>query len=165
MPKPAPDQNEGQDAHSTVKSDAHPAPSFIRKQASRRPLWMNALLLFCAYMTFIYVPWDMLSKPLAEAEEVWFGVLLTGWAARLTEPLHWLIYAAGTWGFWQMKPWMHPWASVYVVQIAIAMFVWSTLDERGSGWMTGLLTALPFTILAIALWRSKHRFAAAPTQE
>ncbi len=111
LSNPSPNHNEGQATLSTAKSDAHPAPSFMRSQFSRRPLWMNALLLFCAYMTFIYVPWDMLSKSLAEAEEVWFGVLLTGWAARLTEPLHWLIYAAGSWGFWQMKPWMHPWAS------------------------------------------------------
>ena len=29
---------------------------------------MNALLLFCAYMTFVYVPWDFLSKPVAEAD-------------------------------------------------------------------------------------------------
>jgi hypothetical protein len=115
-------------------------------------------MLFCAYMTFIYVPWDMLSKPVAEAQEVWFGILLSGWAAKATEPLHFLIYAAGTVGFWQMKQWMHPWASLYTGQVAVGMLVWSTLDERGAGLVAGLLTALPFLALAVVLWRSRSRW-------
>ena len=28
-----------------------------------RPTWMNVVLVFCAYMTFIYVPWDFFWKP------------------------------------------------------------------------------------------------------
>ena len=134
----------------------------LRGNFRLRPLWMNGLLLFCAYMTFIYVPWDFFIKPVAEDEEVWFGILLTGWAAKATEPLHWAIYAAGTVGFWRMRPWMHPWAAVYVVQIAIGMFVWSLLDERSPGWWGGLIAAAPFVILAVALWRAKGRFRPAP---
>ncbi|MBT8146030.1 MAG: hypothetical protein KJN90_04210 [Gammaproteobacteria bacterium] len=130
----------------------------VKNNFSQRPWWMNALLLFCAYMTFIYVPWDLLSKPVSEAQEVWFGVLLTGWAAKATEPLHWLIYGAGTMGFWQMRSWMHPWASLYTAQVAVGMFVWSVLDERGQGALGGLLTAIPFVVLAVLLWRSRHRF-------
>lgn len=67
-----------------------------------RPVWMNILMVFCAYMAFIYLPWDLFVKPVAEDQEVWFGILLTGWAAKATEPLHWAIYAAGTWGFWKI---------------------------------------------------------------
>jgi hypothetical protein len=130
----------------------------IKQALSRRPWWMNGLLLFCVYMAVIYVPWDFLFKPVADAQEVWFGILLTGWAAKFTEPLHWLIYLFGAIGFWKMKPWMHPWAALYTLQVSIGMLVWSLLDERGPGLVGGLLTSLPFLALAIVLWRSKAKF-------
>jgi hypothetical protein len=126
---------------------------------------MNATLLFCAYMAFIYVPWDFLFKPVAQDQEVWFGILLTGWAAKATEPLHWAIYMAGTVGFWRMRPWMHPWAALYVVQVAISMFVWALLDERSPGWWAGLVSATPFIILASALWRAKPLFNSKPVAD
>lgn len=122
-----------------------------------RPIWMNVLMVFCAYMTFIYMPWDLFVKPVAEDQEVWFGILLTGWAAKATEPLHWAIYAAGTWGFWKMRSWMWPWASLYVLQIAIGMFVWQFRDPRGDGILGGLAIALPFLLLSVALWRTGWR--------
>ena len=130
----------------------------LKTNLARRPWWMNGLMLFCAYMAFIYVPWDFLSKPLAEAEEVWFGILLTGMAARLTEPLHFLIYLFGAYGFWQLKHWMHPWAALYAFQVAFGMCVWSVLDPRGSGLLAGMLVAVPFLIIATLLWREKPRF-------
>ncbi|MBT4521778.1 MAG: hypothetical protein HOC23_17405 [Halieaceae bacterium] len=129
----------------------------LRDNLKLRPWWMNLLMAFCAYMAIFYVPWDFLFKPVAQDQEVWFGILLTGWAAKATEPLHWLIYAAGSLGFWKMKAWMFPWASLYTVQVAISMFMWQFLDERGQG-IVGTISALPFIILAIALWRSKPRF-------
>jgi hypothetical protein len=43
-----------------------------------RPWWMNILFAFCAYMTFIYMPFDLFWKPVAEDQEVWFGFPLTG---------------------------------------------------------------------------------------
>ena len=125
---------------------------------ARRPRWMNRLMLFCAYMAFVYVPWDFLSKPVAEAEEVWFGILLTGMAAKATEPLHFLIYLLGARGFWSLKSWMHPWAALYALQIAFGMCVWSVLDPRGPGLLAGLLTAIPFLVIATLLWREKPRF-------
>lgn len=130
----------------------------LRTNLSRRPIWMNAIMFFCIYMALVYVPWDFLFKPVAEDQEVWFGILFTGWAAKLTEPLHWAIYAAGAWGFWHMKSWLHPWVALYVVQIAIGMFVWGLLDERGPGLLGASLTAIPFLVLAAFLWRAKHRF-------
>ena len=75
---------------------------------------MNALLLFCAYMALIYPPWHLFGKPLAHHEEVWFGLLFTGWAAKLLAVAHSALYAAGMFGFWGMRSWMWPWASVYV---------------------------------------------------
>lgn len=126
----------------------------LRANLKRRPHWMNALMLFCAYMSFVYLPWDVLIKPLAEDQEVWFGLLFTGWAAKLGGVLHWFVYGAGFWGFWKMRPWMFPWAALYTAQIAFGMFLWSALDGRGGGMTSGLLVALPFLALAIALWRS-----------
>ena len=130
----------------------------LQDRLRQRPWWMNALMAFCAYMAIIYVPWDMASKPLAEAEEAWFGVMLTGWGARLTEPLHWLIYLAGMIGFWRMSPWMHPWAAVYTLQVAIAMLVWNLVNPGGAGWIAGLIAALPFLLLTALLWRQRLRF-------
>jgi len=131
---------------------------WLKQGFSKRPIWMNVLMLICAYMTFIYVPWDFLSKPTANAEEVWFGILLTGMAAKLTEPLHFLIYFCGMRGFWRLKTWMHPWAALYTLQIAIGMCVWNVLDSRGGGLISGLVTAIPFLVIAVLLWREKARF-------
>ena len=115
-------------------------------------------MLFCAYMAFIYVPWDFLSKPVADAEEVWFGIMLTGMAAKATEPLHLAIYLAGAIGFWRMSPNLHPWAALYVLQVAIAMFVWNLINDGSRGVISGLLITLPFLGLAFALWRSRNKF-------
>jgi hypothetical protein len=68
---------------------------WLRDVLARRPRWMNALLGFCAYMTFVYMPFDFFVKPVARDEEVWFGVVLTGSPPR-PEPLHWAS-TAGTW--------------------------------------------------------------------
>jgi hypothetical protein len=116
-------------------------------------------MLFCAYMTFVYLPWDFFWKPVAVDQEAWFGVVLTGWAAKATEPLHWAIYAAGTYGLYRMRAWMWPWASLYVLQIAIGMFVWQLLDDRGRGWPMGVVAALPFLVLSVMLWRARPLFA------
>ncbi|HIE85265.1 MAG TPA: hypothetical protein EYP91_00165 [Gammaproteobacteria bacterium] len=131
----------------------------LRNNLKLRPWWMNGLLFFCTYMTFVYVPWDFFVKPVAEDAEVWFGILLRGWAAKATEPLHWLIYCAGMVGFLKMRPWMFPWASLYVVQVAISVFVWALLDERGRGLIGATISAIPFIVLAIALWRAKAKFS------
>lgn len=124
---------------------------------SGRPIWMNAMMLFCAYMTFIYMPFDFFYKPVDQDEEVWFGYVLHGWAAKATEPIHWAIYGAGFYGFLKMKPWMFPWAALYVFQVAIAMGVW--------GWLYGnapiyysMLMGIPFVILGVMLLRAKPLF-------
>ncbi|MEX0964518.1 MAG: hypothetical protein WDZ52_10825 [Pseudohongiellaceae bacterium] len=127
----------------------------LKSNLKRRPHWMNALMLFCAYMTFIYLPWDVLLKPLAQDQEVWFGLLFTGWAAKLGGLLHWFVYGAGFWGFWKMRPWMFPWAGAYTAQIAFGMLLWNALDESGSGVVSGLIAASLFLALAIALWRTR----------
>lgn len=130
----------------------------------RRPWWMNVLWAFCLYMTFIYMPFDLFFKPVAEDEEVWFGFVLTGWAAKATEPLHWLIYGAGAYGFWKMSRWMWPWAGVYAAQVMVAMLVWNLVDPRGGGWIPGLIAAAVFAVPTAALWLAKGRFRPAISQ-
>ena len=65
-------------------------------------------MLFCMYMALIYCPYDWLLRPAHGAEDVWFGIVFRGVAAKLTEPLHWAVYAAGAYGFWRMRAWMWP---------------------------------------------------------
>ena len=124
-----------------------------------RPAWMNALMVFCAYMAFVYVPWDFFVKPVALDEEVWFGLMFTGWAAKLTTPAHWAIYAAGFYGFLRMRDWMFPWAAVYAGSVAIGMWIWPWA-YRGS-FLLGLISFLPFAWLTRALWRAEPLFGAA----
>lgn len=128
-------------------------------QPAGRPWWMSALMLFCAFMALIYVPWDLFLKPVERDEEVWFGVVLHGWWAKATTPLHWAIYAAGAWGFWRMRPWMWPWAAVYTAQVALGMFVWTAFfaDEARIAIGAAVAGAL-FVGLTALLWRARPRF-------
>ena len=126
-----------------------------------RPWRMNALWAFCLYMTFIYMPYDVFAKPVAQDEEVWLGFVLRGWAAKLTAPLHWAIYAAGAFGFWKMSAWMWPWAALYAAQVTIAMAVWNLIDPRGSGALAAAASAALFLVPTVALWRARPRFRAA----
>jgi hypothetical protein len=130
----------------------------LRDQWRARPWWMNLMFAFCLYMTFIYMPWDIFIKPVAQDEEVWFGITLHGWAAKATAPLHWLIYAGGAYGFWKMCGWMWPWAAVYAAQVVVSMLVWNLLDPRGGGWIPGFIAAAVFAVPMVALWRARPRF-------
>lgn len=122
---------------------------------------MNLLLVFCLYMTFVYLPYDVLVKPVAVDEEVWFGVTFHGWAAKATAPVHWLIYAGAAYGFWTMHRWMWPWAALYAAQVSIGMLVWNVVDPRGAGWLAGVVAALVFALPAWALWRARPWFRTA----
>jgi hypothetical protein len=123
---------------------------------TKRPWWMNLMLGFCLFMTFVYLPFDMFWKPVASDQEVWLGFLVEGWAAKLTEPIHWAIYAAGAYGLWTMKTWMWPWAAVYALQVAISMLVWSL--ARGSLIAGGVAFAF-FMIPTVALYRAREMFS------
>jgi short-subunit dehydrogenase len=116
-------------------------------------------MLFCAFMAVVYVPWDFFAKPAAEDGEVWFGILFRGWAAKAAEPFHWVIYAAGAYGFWRMCPWMWPWAAVYAAQLTFSMLVWNVVYVGGvGGFLLGLATLLPFGGLTLALWNARDAF-------
>lgn len=134
-----------------------------REQLGRRPGWMNVLLAASAYMAFVYVPWDLFLKPVHGDVQVWFGVPLRGWAAKLTTPVHGLIYLAATYGFWRMRPWMWPWASVYAAYLAGSGAIWSWRELEGvSGVSLGLASLGLGGGLGAALWRARSAFRAAP---
>ena len=122
-----------------------------------RPLWVNVLLAFTAFMAFVYTPWDFFVKPVAEDQEVWLGFVLTGWAAKATEPIHGAIYAAFAWGLWKMRPWMRFWGTLYIAQMAVAMLIWNLLDERGHV-LAGIVSAVVFVALARAYWGAGRVF-------
>jgi len=130
-----------------------------RDRLAQRPWWMNALMLFCAYMAFVHIPLDLFVKPAAHDAEAWFGILLRGRAAKLTEPLHWAIYAAGAYGFWRMRPWMWPWAALYTAQVALGMLIWSLVYVGGlRGWFGGLAALVPLAAITVALWSARDHF-------
>lgn len=133
--------------------------SQIKEDWFSRPWWMNLMFYFCVYMTIIYMPFDFFYKPVELDEEVWFGITLHGWYAKLTEPLHWIIYGLGAYGFWKMKSWMWPWASVYLLQVVIAMFFWNQLDPRGGGLVPGLISAAIFCLPLIAMVMAREKFS------
>ncbi len=132
--------------------------AWLKANLQSRPHWMNGILLFCGYMTFIYVPWDLFFKPLAVDQEVWLGLMFTGWSAKLGAVLHWLVYGFGFYGFLFMKKWLHPWAIIYVLQIAFSMLLWAALDPD-SGLIAGVIAAALFVALAVSLWWQRKLFA------
>ena len=101
---------------------------------------MNALMVFCAFWAFVYIPmWD-LPKPAMRDQEVWFGWMARGWLAKLLLIPHWFVYAAGAVGFWRMRAWMWPWAALYTAQIAFSMAVWPLVYRRGARCATATAT-------------------------
>ena len=131
-----------------------------RVELAKRPWWMNLMFGFCLYMTFIYLPFDFFWKAVEHDEEVWFGLTLAGWAAKATEPLHWLIYGFGAYGFWKMRSWMWPWAPIYLAQVSFAMFVYGLMGRHSTaGWPAAVFAGALFLIPTIALWRAKDRFS------
>lgn len=135
---------------------------WLRALFEGRPTWMNALMVFCGFMAFVYMPWDFLVKPAAIDEEVWFGLRLHGWAAKFSEPFHWAIYAAGWYGFRNMKGWMWPWAAVYAGQVALGMLLWNFVYVGGfGGFVLGVASFVPFAALTWALWQADAQFGVA----
>ncbi len=133
----------------------------------RFPLAVSGVFLFSLFMTFVYGPYDVLVKPftqsLAQAEEVWLGFMLRGWAAKLTEPLHWAIYAGISYGFYRERAWAWPLAALYTLQVAVGMFIWSWVYASQLAGMraVGAGIALLFTWLAAVVWRARPALASA----
>jgi short-subunit dehydrogenase len=133
--------------------------SWLRHRFAARPAWMNALMVFAAFQVFVYSPWDIFVKPVSRDVDVWFGIMLTGWAAKVGDVLHLVVYAIGLYGFWRMRRWVRPWAALYVAQMALGMFVWAVGHYGGfRGVLMGIVTGGLFGALSLALWRSRDAF-------
>ena len=132
----------------------------VSAEWAKRPWWINLVLLFSLYMTVIYSPFDVLFKPLAQDEDVWFGLMFHGWAAKVGGVVHWLVYGALAYGLWTMKRWAWWLASLYATQVAIAMFMWPLLQDRSEGIVGALIAGGLFAVPAIAFWRGSRWFSA-----
>src|SRR4030095_6026177 len=95
-----------------------------RAHVRRLRWWMNALMYFSMFMAVIALPRDFFCTPVARDDQVWFGIMLHGWAAKLGELAHWAVYAAAAYGFWRMRSWMWPGAALYAGQVTFSMFIW-----------------------------------------
>ena len=132
-----------------------------RAQMRRRPWWMNLLMFFCLYMAFIHVPVDFCCTPLVRDEQVWFGIVWHGWAAKLGELAHWAVFAAGAFGFWHMRTWMWPWAAVYAAQVTFSMVIWFLFHRGGvGGFLAALIALAVYGGITLLLWRARSLFHA-----
>lgn len=130
-----------------------------------RPWWMSAIMIFCAWMAFVYAPWDVFVKPVGRDEEVWLGLTFHGWAAKLAALPHWFVYASAVYGFRRRRPWMAVWAPVYTAQVALSVWIWTALETGGArGAGRGLLLSLPLFGLAWAFWHRRDYFAPRPLE-
>jgi short-subunit dehydrogenase len=125
-----------------------------------RPWWINVLMVFSGYMAFVYMPWDIFWKPVSQDKEVWFGIMFTGWAAKVMAFPHWFVYGAAVYGFRRRRPWMCLWGPLYSIQVAIGILVWNIVQWGSwTGWLVGLIGAVPFVLLAVALADAREIFS------
>jgi short-subunit dehydrogenase len=132
-----------------------------RAHMRRRPWWMNALMYFSMFMAVIALPRDFFCTPVARDDQVWFGIMLHGWAAKLGELAHWAVYAAAAYGFWRMRSWMWPGAALYAGQVTFSMFIWFAVHRGGArGLLAALIALAAYGSLTMLLWRSRPLFHA-----
>ncbi|TNF88897.1 MAG: hypothetical protein EP301_04015 [Gammaproteobacteria bacterium] len=132
----------------------------VKAEWAKRSWWLNAIMLFSIFMVFIYTPFDVIMKPLAEDEDVWFGYMFTGWAAKVGGAVHCIVYAAIAWGLWKMRPWVWWVGGLYLTQVSIAMFLWPLFQTDG-GVISAVIAGTLFAIPAVAFWRAKEQFQGA----
>lgn len=131
---------------------------------TRRPWWATALAAFCALTVIFLVARDLL-VPEVRDTEVWLGFEVHGPLAWLTAPLHWAVFALGARGFWSLRPWVWPWASVYAFQVALSHLIWNLISPAGGGWTAGAWQLAVFSIPALLLLAARppsRRAAANP---
>src|SRR5262245_42527348 len=136
---------------------AHPPVSASGQRNMRpRPRWMTVLAVFCA-LTVPFLIYRDLFVPGPRDVEVWGGFELRGAAARWSAPFHWLIFAAGAWGFWRARPWIVPAAAGYAFYVAASHLVWSEASPNGRGWLAGIAQAAVLSLPGILILRAGRR--------
>ena len=116
-----------------------------------RSRWATALALLCA-STFVFLVTRDIFVPHVRNTEIWFGFELRGWLAWLTAPLHWLLFGLGAWGYWFLRPWIWPWASLYLFYVAVSHLVWNLTSPSGGGLDAGLWQLALFMIPALFVY-------------
>ena len=109
------------------------------------------MALFCA-ATVVFTASRDLALPHVRDVEVWAGFELRGAWALATAPVHWAVFAAGAWGFWRLRPWIWPWASVYACYVAASHLVWNLVSPSGGGTLAGLWQLALFSLPGCLLW-------------
>ncbi|MEM7411179.1 MAG: hypothetical protein AAF430_13165 [Myxococcota bacterium] len=125
------------------------APAMTPRPRSRAE---TGLALFC-FGTVGFLVLRDLTLPEVRDTEVWFGFELRGWAAWLTAPLHWGLFAFGGWAFWRARTWIWTWAPLYAFGIAVSHLVWNLTSRNGGGWSDGVAQLILFSLPAAALLR------------
>ncbi len=133
-----------------------------RAAGTERPWFMTLLAATCVGSLLLNVPRDFLFPEYGNVE-VWFGFELTGWAAWLTAPIHWAIFAFGAWAFWTCRPWSLRAGAIYTFYVALSHVVWSEASPHGGGWLLGLLYAALLSIPGFLMlyWQPAFRAALA----
>ena len=132
--------------------------SSLESSPGSRPVWMTALAALCALTVAASLVRDLFI-PSTRWVEVWFGFEVHGWPALLTAPIHWAIFAAGAWGFWNRRPWAAPCAAGYLLYAAFAHLVWSEASPHGRGIAIGIVQAAALSCVAFAIFRMGQREA------
>ena len=112
------------------------------------------MALFCGSAVLFLVVRDLLLPEVREVE-IWLGFEIHGWLALASAPLHWAIFVVGAWGFWQLRPWIWPWASLYAFYVALSHFIWNQTSPSGAGIAAGLLQFALLSIPAVCLLLAK----------
>ena len=63
------------------------------------------------------------------------------------------------WGLWKMRPWVWWVGSLYLTQVALAMFLWPLFNDQG-GILTAAIAGGLFAIPAVAFWMARDQFGA-----
>jgi hypothetical protein len=116
----------------------------------QRPLATTLLALFCAASVVFLVSRDLF-LPHVRDTEVWFGFEFHGLIARITAPLHWLIFVVGSWGFWRDRSWIWPAAIGYASYVATSHVVWNFMSPSGGGGIAALWQLALFSLPVILL--------------
>lgn len=109
------------------------------------------MALFCVVSLVFLVVRDVMIPEVRDTE-VWFGFELHGPLARSTAPLHWALYALGSWAFWREPVWIWKLAALYALYIAVSHLIWNGTSTHGGGWTVGVVQLILFSLPAIVFW-------------
>ncbi len=97
-----------------------------------RPRFVVALALAAAAVGMVELA-GLFARPLDSYEQVWFGYQFYGEAARVAAVPHVVLYLAGAWGLWQLRPWARIGAMAYLAYMLASFVIWGVRDHASEG--------------------------------